>query len=318
MPPADPNFYFRVDSHAGLRATCRDDLFRPARWRHNEGGWPHAALIAAAAGMPEAEAIYRISFWINEQEARRDLADRGGLEPHVMLRVPRSVVAAALGGWTVDADDFLPGRAALIWHRTARAGDRFFEGGVPLDSFDVWEGHGWRPWPHAEAVQPDGVRLARAGWQPLALFTRQGAVIAHWRMALHGPEGAAPVPWCLLTLDERSPGTLGGETAAVQQAANLLLTGPLRMVAGQLGGLLTVHVTQERLWTEQYAVAPRAPLPPSRLEWLRMRAPESPAQTWDVTPHVRLSRAQEYALIRASGLRHARPEARAYAWVPQA
>jgi hypothetical protein len=313
---ADLHYYYRVDSHVGLRAICGDYLFRPARWLHNGGGWPHAALIAAATGMPASEAIYRISFWLNEQKARDDHACRGTQKPHVMLRVPRAVVADALDGWTFGADDYLQ-EAALIWRRMAQAGEKFCESGVPLDLFEVWENCGWLPWPHAQAAQPDGVRLARAGWQPLALRTQHGAVIAYWRMVLHRPEGAHPEPWCVLTLDERSPGTLSRETAAVQQAVDLLLAGPLCTMAGFLAGLLTVYVAQDRLWTEQYSVVPRAPKPHSRFkQLLRMCSPERPPWTWDVEPRTSMSRAQECTLIRASGLRYARPEAQACAWVP--
>lgn len=318
LQPADPDYYFRVDAHVGLRNACGDTLFRPARWPHDGTGWKHAELIAAAANIPTSEAIYRISFWVNEHEARNDLTARGWLQPHVMLRVSRASVAQALDGWTFGVDDFLPGQADLIWRRTERAGDRFFDGGIPMDCFEVWESHGWRPWHQAEAVQPDGVRLARAGWQPLALLARQGPVMAHWCTVLHRPPGAPPEPWCLLTLDERSPGSLGSNTAAVQQAAELLLDGPLRMVAHHLGGLLTIHVTPERLWTEQYAVAFVPPSPPQSPSWhQRLRhihPPEQPSHAWVVKPHWRLSRAQEYALIRSSGLRQARPEARGYAW----
>lgn len=313
LHPPDPDYYFRFDSHVGLRATCGDVVFRPARWPHDGTGWKHVALIAAAAGMPASEAIYRISFWVNEQEARNDLAGRGWLRPHVMLRVPRTAVAQALDGWTFGVDDFLPGRADLVWQRTGWAGDRFFEGGVPLDRFEVWEGHGWRSWHQAEAMQPDGVRLARAGWQPLALLARQGPVKAHWCTALHHAQEAPRELWCLLTLDERSPGSLGGNTAAVQQAAELLLDGPLRMVADQFAGLLTVHVTPERLWTEQYTVALHPPDPPAPGSWLErlrgVRPAEPPPGHWHVQPHWRLTKPQEYALIRSSGLRQARPEA---------
>lgn len=318
--PADPDYYFRVDAHHGLRAMCDDTLFRPAHWRVRSSQWQHPVLVAAAEGMPDSEAIYRISFWINEQEALKDLASRGRLEPHVMLRIPRHRLAEALDGWTVDGDEALPGQADLIWHRTTSAGERFFERGVPVEHFEVWEGHCWRPWPLAEAVQPDSVRMARTGWQPLALLTRQGgAVTAHWRTVLHRPENASPQPWCLITLDERSPGTLGGETTAVQQAADILLSGPLRLIAGHLGGLLTVHVTLERLWTEQYAVTPRPS--PAHLGLRRLFLPRAAGRmdaTWHVEPRAHLTRAQELSLILASGLRQAKPEVWAYAWMPGA
>lgn len=313
---ADPDYYFRVDAHHGLRAMCEDQLFRPAHWQAGSSQWQHPALVNAAEGMPGSEAIYRISFWINEQEARKDVASRGWQKPHVMLRIPRHRVAEALRGWTFDQDEALPGQADLIWHRTANAGERFFEGGIAVEHFEVWEKGDWHPWPLAEAMQPDGVRMARIGWQPLALVTRQGgAVVAYWRMVLHHPAEASPQPWCLITLDERSRGTLGGETAAVQQAAELLLAGPLQPVAERLAGLLTVHVTQDRLWTEQYAVALQAPTPDSWLQRLLATRPvERQNPAWYVEPHTRLARAQELSLILASGLRQARPEARSYAW----
>lgn len=142
---------------------------------------------------------------------------------------------------------------------------------------------------------------------------------AYWHMALHRPENASPQPWCLITLDERSQGTLGGETTAVQQAADILLSGPLRLVAGRLAGLLTVHVTRERLWTEQYAVIPRPSPAHSGLGRLfRVRAAGRMDAAWHVEPRARLTRAQELSLILASGLRQAKPEVRAYAWIPGA
>lgn len=313
---ADPDYYFRVDAHHGLRAMCEDTLFRPAHWQAGSSQWQHPALVTAAEDMIDLEAIYRISFWINEQEARKDLAGRGRHCPHVMLRIPRHRVAEALGGWTFEQDEALPGQADLIWQRTARAGECFFDRGLPVEHFEVWEGKDWLPWPFARALQPDGVRMAGVGWQPLALVTRQGgAVAAYWRMVLHYPAGASPKPWCLITLDERSPGTLGGETAAVQRAANLLLAGPLQPVAEHMAGLLTVHVTQDRLWTEQYTLAPQAPIPASRLQrLLGIRPAEWLNPTWHVEPHTHLTRAQELSLIQASGLRQARPEAHSYAW----
>lgn len=313
---ADPDYYFRVDTHHGLRAMCEDALFRPAHWQARSSQWQHPALVTAAEDMPDSEEIYRISFWINEQEACKDLAARGRHCPHVMLRIPRHRVAEALGGWTFDQDEALPGQADLIWQRTARAGERFWDRGLPVEHLEVLEGNGWLPWPLAGATQPDDVRMAGVGWQPLALVTRQGgAVVAYWRMVLHHPTGVSPEPWCLITLDERSRGTLGGETGAVQQAANLLLAGPLQPVAGHLGGLLTVYVAQDRLWTEQYTVAPQMPIPDSRLQrLLGIRPIERPNSAWYVEPHTRLTRAQELSLIQVSGLRQARPEAHSYAW----
>ena len=314
--PADPDYYFRVDSHHGLRAMCEDTHFRPAHWQTGSSQWQHPALVAAAENMPDAEAIYRISFWINEQEARKDLVARGRHCPHVMLRVPRYRIAEALSGWTFEQDEALPGQADLIWHRMARAGERFFDRGLPVEHFEVWEGNESRPWPLAKAIQPDGVRMARIGWQPLALVTWQGgAVVAYWRMVLHHPADASPEPWCLITLDERSQGTLGGETVAVQQAANLLLAGTLQPVADHLAGLMTVYVAQDRLWTEQYTLAHQPPKPASRLQrLLGVRPAERLNSAWHVAPHTRLTHVQELSLIQASGLRQARPEAHSYAW----
>lgn len=295
-----------------------DDLFRPARWDHGGSPWPHRALLTEAKRKAPGEAIYRMSFWINEHQARRDFASRHAWEPHTLLRVARLHVAHALEGWNFDVDDALPGQADLIWHRGAACEGRFFAGGVPVEQFEVWEGMQWRPWSSAHAVEPDCVRMARIGWQPVGLVTRQGGpVVAYWQLVPHRSAAADTALWILLTLDDRSRGTLGGEDHAVWQTIDLLLPGPLRHVAGSLGGLLTIHAAEDRLWTEQYAIRP---LPYHASFWWGRFWPGRRSRPcglhFGVEPQTALGPRQELALIRTSGLRQARPEVRAHAWDP--
>lgn len=315
---ADPDYYFRVDAHRGLRAMVEDDVFRPARWDDAVSPHPHRALLAEAQRKSPDEAIYRMSFWINEHHARRHFASLHAWVPHTLLRVARRHVAHALDGWNFDVDDCLPGQADLIWHRGAACGGHFFDRGVPLDRFEVWEGLEWQPWPSAQALEPDSVRMARICWQPIALVTRQGGpAVAYWHVVPHRPAGADASLWILLTLDGRSRGTLGGEDRAVWQAIDLLLAGPLRHVAGSIGGLLTIHAAEDRLWTEQYAFRPLSH--PTSSWWVRLwpgRRSRPSGLPFEVEPQTALGPRQELALIRASGLRQARPEVRAHAWGP--
>lgn len=308
-----PDYYYRVDSLTGLRSVSRDAVFRPARWQHEGKPWPHVALIEAAQDIPDAEAIYRLSFWVGEAEARTDLAQRGRLEPHGMMRVRREAVASALPNWNFHEDDFLRGRADLIWARRQRAGDTFFDGGVSLEDFELLEDDRWVPWPFARSAQPDSSRLAGAGWLPLALRARYGPVIAYWRTATLARSGDEPQRWILLTLEEGSGRTLGSETDAVQQALHLLLSGPLYMAEGSIAGLLTVHTTMDRLWTEQYAVAIATGPKPSL--WRRlMSGGGQPSRVWCAQRENLISVAEERALIKTSGLRFARPEVPARIW----
>lgn len=254
------------------------------------------------------DAIYRISFWENQGEARADLAARGFCTPHVMMRVSRASVAKALEGWTFGDDDFLSQRAALIWQCRSRKGEIFCDQGIPVEQFEVWESNGWRPWTQAESLLPDRARLTRVGWQPLSVVTRQGPVIAYWCIVQLVPHDSDS-QWVLLTLDNSYPGTLGGEYDAVNQVANLLLTNQLCMVAPFVGGILTVHADEDRLWTEQYEVSHSEDPSPSFFRRILQ-----PQKTWKVECKHLLPPIQERALIRKSGLRAARPELRSSVW----
>lgn len=309
--PNNLEFYYRVDSHARLREIKSDDLFRPKRWPHDGSGWKHVDLINAAKNISGNEAIYRISFWENENEARTDLSARGFVSPHIMLRVSRALVARTLDGWTFGDDDYLSKRAALIWQRMSKNGENFCFQGIPLEQFDIWESNGWRPWTEAVSVQPDQVRMARVGWQPLSVVTRQGPVVAYWCLVQSGPQTVGS-PWVLLTLDDSSPGNLGGEVGAVNQAANLLLTGQLRMVAPYIAGILTVHAGEDQLWTQQYVVSHNEEPSPSIFS--RILHYSDPKKAWKVELSNLITKNQEQALIKRSCLRAARSERRSSIW----
>lgn len=317
--PADPDFYYRVDALQGLRALRSETHFRPKRWDKQTHPWQHRSLLSALQSKSDDQGIYRASFWINEQSALQDLRTRGSMAPHLLLRIRRTTVAQNLQGWHVEEDDFLEGQAALIWRCCPENdhGDHHFSGGIPLEEIDVsLDGQAWYPWMMAEPLLPNGVRMARIGWQPAAVRTRQGGrVVCHWQLVQAPGSWENPKPWCLVTLDEESRGTLGGETEAVAQLAEQLLPGPLSAVAEELAGVLTIHVTQDRLWTEQFSIDR---WPRQGGSWLLRIARRlelvPPRWAYTATPMTSLARQQELLLVRASGLRHARTEIPAFVW----
>ncbi|GKS73228.1 hypothetical protein AVME950_00050 [Acidovorax sp. SUPP950] len=308
-----PEYYYRVDSYIGIREICKDELFRAARWQNGGRCWRHASLIAASNTLQPHEAIYRISFWKNEDDARKDLSARNCNEPHVMLRIKRDAVIEALHGWEFEEDDFLPGRAALIWCRTIKAGERFCDDGIPFSAFEVWEAGTWRPWFSADAVQPDRVRLARSGWLPIYLHEDRGVVLVHWYAV--ASSGATGKIWILLTTDERSPTNLGNNEYAIYQVANFLLSGPLKLVTGYVVGVLPIHVSSDNIWTEQYSVAV-AEQPARSLTDRIFRRAGAPSR-WEVKKEWVMRNREEHDLIVRSGLRGARPEAKDSAWLPK-
>lgn len=188
----------------------------------------------------------------------------------VLMRVPRRTVHRSLEGWTFAEDDHLDGRAELIWKLGSADEDRdnFHVGGVSLEHIDVFDANTgrWEPWHASAATIADSARLVACGWSPIEIDTRQGgAGVAYWHVI---PEFAhRPVDcryWCLFTLDENMPGTLGGETAALTRVMWHLLSGPLRELAHCLAGVLTVTPTRDRAWTEQmdvYWVQDKTPWP---------------------------------------------------------
>lgn len=308
------DFFYRVDSLMGVRTIRRDALLRPRRWdtvdRH-----PHVELLAADERRAPHQAIFRLSFWRTFKDGLHDWRTRAPHHPMVLMRVPRRTVHRSLEGWTFAEDDHLDGRAELIWKLGSADEDRdnFHVGGVSLEHIDVFDANTgrWEPWHASAATIADSARLVACGWSPIAIDTRQGgAGVAYWHVI---PEFAhRPVDcryWCLFTLDENMPGTLGGETAALTRVMWHLLSGPLRELAHCLAGVLTVTPTRDRAWTEQmdvYWVQDKAPWPAF------LRRPTEPRLVLE--RRIQLSQQDVARLIRDSGLVTARPEFKRTIW----
>jgi len=303
------NFYYRVDSAINLRKLSGETEFRPKRWDTTDNAWPHRSLLAAKAALRHSHGIFRISFWQSHVPAERDLRSREVYEPHLMLRIARSAVIRAFNGWAIEEDDFLPGEADLIWTAQATDSDSsslFNAQGVPLHNFEVWndERLRWEPWRLADALAPDCVRLGATGWQPIGLNTRQGGpVLAYWKITPPRPSvSIGPACWLLMMLDENSRGTLGSEAEAITEAVILLANGPLGALQPSQFGVLTVHATRDRIWTEQYKVAWESVLPDHLLArvWRQLRG--QPSQRLRATLHHFISLSDEIELFRISHL----------------
>jgi hypothetical protein len=302
------DFFYRVDSLMGVRTIRRDTLLRPRRWDTSDRH-PHVDLLAADAQRAPHQAIFRLSFWRALKDGFQDRRTRSSQHAMVLMRVPRRTVHSSLPGWTFAEDDHLSGRAELIWKlgEDDEERDGFHIGGVALEHFEVFDlGTGrWEPWNESEATLPDSVRLAAVGWYPIAIATNQGgAGMAYWHVAPESPHRPADCPyWCLVTLDENMPGTLGGEDAALARIMSYLMPGPLRELASHLRGVLTVTPTRDRVWTEQFAVS-----------WLLDSAPWSaffrakPAPRLILNGSTLLCQQDVARLIRDSGLIAARRE----------
>lgn len=308
------DFFYRVDAHMGVRTIRRDTMLRPKRWDTRDRH-PHVDLIAADARRKADQAIYRLSLWRTLKDGLQDWRTRSSEHAMVLMRVPRTAVQRSLKGWTFAEDDHLDGRAELIWTVGSVDEDRddFYVGGVPLDDVDVFDDSTgrWLPWHDSPATLADAARLTAAGWSPVALDTRQGgAGMAYWQAVpefAHRPSGCRY--WCLITLDDNMPGTLGGEDAALTRVMHHLLPGPLRELAHRFAGVLTVTPTRERLWTEQFEVSwvqDKAPWP------ALLRTPPEPRPV--VERRVQLAQEDVARLVRDSGLVTARPEYKPFIW----
>jgi hypothetical protein len=302
--PADPKFYYRIDTVARLRDMRYESVFKPRRWDLNANKCPHASLLTSLDGKQQGEGIFRISFWINEQEGRAALEQFSTSVPHLLLRVSRSQVAEALQDWRVEEDEFLRGRADLIWSICpAEAGDdSFHSGGIPLDALEVWlDDAGWQPWFTAKPLQPERVRMASIGWSSVVSTNGWGQpVICHWQVVPSPPSYCQRGLWCLCMLDEECGGSFGGDTEGVCNVMDSLLDGPLAGVEGRIAGVLTVHVGEDRLWTEQYRLGRR------RVHgggMLRSIATRIGLLAWQlerfVEPNHVIPRYEEMALVRA-------------------
>ena len=135
----------------------------------------------------------------------------------VLMRMLRTVVRDRLHEWTFAEDDHLDGNAELIWKVGGIDEDLngFHVGGVPLDELEVFDSHtgSWTRWHDSPDTRLDAERLSAVGWSPIAIETRQGGSgTAYWAAIpelSHRPTERGY--WCVITLDESVPGTLGGE-----------------------------------------------------------------------------------------------------------
>lgn len=307
-------FFYRVDSLMGVRTIRRDTLLRPRRWDTGDRH-PHVELLAADERRAPHQAIFRLSFWRTFKDGVQDWRTRASQHPMVLMRVPRGIVHRSLAGWTFAEDDHLAGRAELIWKMGGVEEDSndFHVGGVLLDHVEVFDASTgrWAPWHASAATVADSARLAASGWSPIAIDTRQGgAGMAYWHVVpefAHRPADCRY--WCLITLDENMPGTLGGENAALTRVMWHLLPGPLRELAHCLAGVLTVTPTRDRVWTEQLDVS-----------WVQDKAPwpaflrRAPEPRFFLERRIQLSQEDVARLIREAGLISARPEYKRTIW----
>lgn len=229
------------------------------------------------------------------------------------MRVSREAVRETLKEWSVEEDDFLRGDAVLIW--SSRAVDDhpggFFNGGIPLNTFEVWEGGSWRHWDDALQAVPDKVRMIRQGWQPIVMTTRQGSALGYWTLVACSQAFQMKTHvghWLVLVLDEDARGSLGGEARCVAAVAQDLF-GSSASGHGWLAGVLTVHPTKEKLWTEQYTVSSmKADSGGWLSNWLCSQGIVPQRYVWEAHACSTLSQAQERALVEESRLRIAKPE----------
>ncbi|WP_286517712.1 MULTISPECIES: hypothetical protein [unclassified Variovorax] len=169
----DPEYRYRFDNLHGLRSLEGD--FGARRWDNDPKRSPHKPLFQALRRKPDGHGIYRICFWINEEIARREWKmNRGGNDVSILLRVSVHTLHQVFYGWSFAEDDALVGKADMIWtieatRAAAEAEEEFREGGIPLESIEVWsQGGGWQPWHLVPALWPEPVRMARIGWGRIA------------------------------------------------------------------------------------------------------------------------------------------------------
>lgn len=299
-------YFYRVDSHHSVRAIRRDPVLRPRRWDAKDR-FPHEELTEADRGKRQGQAVFRLSFWRTLAPAITDWRDRSSQHAMILMRVRRSAVRQALAGWTFTDDDHLQ-HAELIWKVGTVEEDLndFYAGGVPLEQVEVFDsGTGrWSGWHHSAATVPDRVRVPAIGWSPIAIQTRQGPGIAYWSaVPAPAPSADGAAFWCLLTLDEEAPGTLGSENLAITRVMAQLLNGPLRELARSRVGVLTLTPARDRVWAEQFDISWSS----GQARWPRWLRPE-PEPTLHIERCARLRREDMAALVAASRLPDARPE----------
>lgn len=200
----DPLFRYRFDRLSSLRKL--KSHFSPRRWK--QGDWAHKSLIDAANSMREARALFRISFWLNEDTACREAVVLSS-EPHLLLRVRVAALQAAFAGWHFEEDDHLRGKADLIWNELPvdRDSDGFLDSGIPLSDLEVWTPSGWINWHFAEPLLPLHERMARLGWtQTFYQDAWGGPGACFWKLLRHP---ISPSKLCALVVQDTD---LGGAT----------------------------------------------------------------------------------------------------------
>lgn len=313
-PELPDRFFYRVDALAGVRTIRRQPFLRPARWDTGDR-YPHVELLEADRTRTPHQGIFRLSLWRTLDVAIRDWRTRASEHPMVLMRMLRTVVRDRLHEWTFAEDDHLDGNAELIWKVGGIDEDLngFHVGGVPLDELEVFDSHtgSWTRWHDSPDTRLDAERLSAVGWSPIAIETRQGGSgTAYWAAIpelSHRPTERGY--WCVITLDESVPGTLGGEQAALSRVMEQLLHGPLCQLSGSVAGVLTLTPTRERVWTEQFEIAwiqDEARWP----SWLRAK----PQPRLTLKRKVELSVDDVARLIADSRLPAARPEFKPWIW----
>jgi hypothetical protein len=313
LDAAQPDEYFyRVDSHHSVRTIRRHPVLRPRRWGAKDR-FPHEELIEADRSKQRGQAVFRLSFWRTLAPAVTDWKHRSSQHAMILMRVRRSVVRQMLVGWTFTDDDHLQ-NAELIWKVGTVEEDLndFYTGGVPLDQVEVLDSNAvrWSGWHDSAATVPDRVRVPAIGWSPIAIHTRQGPGMAYWAAVPEpGSPAHEPVFWCLLTLDEETPGTLGSEDLAITRVMTYLLLGPLRELALCRVSVLTLSPAPDRVWAEQFDIS----WSPGKARWPSWLRPDpEPMLHIERCAHLRPEGMAD--LVAASRLPDARPEFNPSIW----
>jgi len=302
--PVDPTYYYRIDPVKSLRKILESGSFNVVRWDNKFPHHPHRELQAADSGKPHGHGIFRICFWISEQEGFNALSTIANGIPTKVLRVKRASVRQALPDWTFDLDDCLKDSADMAWVTCPVVHDQDVSAeAIALEEFEVWCDRS-RAWiEFRDAIQSEHASMAQAGWKPEAIAP---SITCYWRLVPYSDgqrQGTALIivaaEGCLTHIGPRHDLV---EALITHLANRSALTHESAVIAA-----LAVHVTDSCLVIDEFSLA-IPPVPRFRLwAWLR----KLPRISVSAQPSV--DRARQYAAIAASGLRHIKP-ARSTVW----
>lgn len=86
----------------------------------------HEKYVRLSATLPENMAIYTMSVWRSEKDAREELRryPRSGAERNILMRIPRCSIEET--GLSCVDDDYLPGQAFLLYEVASSEGNQVY------------------------------------------------------------------------------------------------------------------------------------------------------------------------------------------------